>query len=772
MRLPILFLAAVLVPCAVLGWLGWRSLGEERALAERRQLAICQTAADAAAGNVRTFLAESVRTFAAAADGIAREAGPDAAGRFPAEIASRWPLAWSAAAVDVASLPAATDLTSLRESLVRTAATFGRERSSASLRFGAAPDLPPLQPSPAKSEAPVDATAAPEEPVDPAPARIAARAEPVEEVASAAPTAAAAVSRDFTESAALGATRNTEDAAPAPPPAGDASAAPALLNPANEEVPQSAARPATRLGREDSERSKDPPASVVRDRAEGLSLKALPSPATGSPDPAPAAAAAQKGKEERAGSPEELSLSEGSTQRAFDDRRALRGEDGAVERLTRSAEEEQSVRVRSVRPRHVPPDALAGHPLPSMYQEPYGTLHDAVAAEPSGVFSRPGDNGRLVTVFWHRSTADSRYVFLATPDPAALRARLADVLPSPDPGMLIAVLDHSGNPVAERRGADVPAGYSPASWLNPLTATEIGAALPLWETAVWLADPDGPAAAGRSSGRRLALTVCVALLAAAAGAWLLLQEHRRTALDARRKSDFVSNVSHELRTPLTSIRMFSDLLRTNPPPPAEKSTRYAGIIGDEAARLTRLIDSLLDFSRLETGRLPLRTETGDLREPVEEAAAHCRPHLTEAGLTLHLELPDAPVTARFDRDAVIRILTNLFSNAAKYGRPRDGSGNAPIVTVRVEPGAEAAVVSVSDGGPGIPKNQVRRVFRKFERGTDSLAAGIPGSGLGLTLARDLARAMAGDLTWRPASGDAPHAFILSLPAGSAGGAGS
>lgn len=252
------------------------------------------------------------------------------------------------------------------------------------------------------------------------------------------------------------------------------------------------------------------------------------------------------------------------------------------------------------------------------------------------------------------------------------------------------------------------------------------------------------------------------LLSLAGGGLALLRAARRERLDAIRKTDFVSNVSHELRTPLTSIRMFSELLAEDRIADPDRRRRALATIAAESERLSRLVDGVLDFSRLERNRRKYDLQRVDLAELVEEmrdAPAHCGFRMAHC---------DRGAAALADRDAVRQIVLNLLDNAAKYapGAPPEVSVRAGVprgAGVLRGAGNGAVSLSVADRGPGVPPRAAKKIFDRFYRVDDSTTRETGGSGLGLSIARRLARGMGGDLAYRPREGGG-SVFELTLPA--------
>ena len=295
-----------------------------------------------------------------------------------------------------------------------------------------------------------------------------------------------------------------------------------------------------------------------------------------------------------------------------------------------------------------------------------------------------------------------------------------------------------------------------ADWKHPFVAAEIGEALPHWEVAVYLLDP---ARAGRSASvfkLTLGLLVALLVLAIAVGSWLIVADLHRQLRLARQKTDFVGNVSHELKTPLTSIRMFTEMLAEDRVQDDAKRRHFLGIITAETARLTRLINNVLDFARLERGEKKYHFAPFDLAALVQETVESFRPHLATHGFTLRIQVPSAPLTFEGDRDAIAQVLVNLLSNAEKY------SGDHREIEVALESKADAIEVRVFDRGLGVPSGCEEKIFDQFYRAHDSLGSGIQGSGLGLTLARQIARSHGGEVIYQAREGGG-SCFALRLP---------
>jgi len=395
-----------------------------------------------------------------------------------------------------------------------------------------------------------------------------------------------------------------------------------------------------------------------------------------------------------------------------------------------------------------------------------------VRADSEGTIARFLQN-QLKLMLWHRPPADPELVFGAQLNLARLAEKLRSLVrvdDSLDRQILIALLDDNGNAVALSRPEFIPATpgvRSPAQpraagllpvpkWKHPLVATEIGEVLPHWEVAVYLLNPAQFNQSARTLRLTLGLIVVLLVLAIAAGSWLIVADLRRQLAVARQKTNFVSNVSHELKTPLTSIRMFSEMLADDRVLDPEKRRHFLHIITAETARLTRLINNVLDFARMERGGRSHHLSACDLTELVKETVAAYRPHLESVGFTLQCRPPESPLPVQADRDALAQVLLNLLSNAEKY------SGEQREIEVVVIRSGDAAEIRVLDRGPGVPAGCEEKIFEQFFRANDSLASGIQGSGIGLTLARQIARTHGGDIRYASRDGGG-SCFTLSVP---------
>jgi signal transduction histidine kinase len=237
----------------------------------------------------------------------------------------------------------------------------------------------------------------------------------------------------------------------------------------------------------------------------------------------------------------------------------------------------------------------------------------------------------------------------------------------------------------------------------------------------------------------------------------LQDQNEKLRESERRKSELVRIVSHELRTPLASILGFTSVLLNRDAEP-EEQRRYLEIIDREGRRLSNLLNDFLDAERLEEGHLLLDPELIDVSRVVAEQVRLFEGQSDKH--TLDMVLPPTPLNVHGDPNRLAQVVGNLLSNAIKYS-PEGG-------TVHVVAEQENGVVRVSvrDEGLGIPHDQQERVFVKFFRG-DASASGIPGTGLGLTIARSVVEAHGGSMNFESGSGEG-SVFWLELPTAAAG----
>ncbi len=273
-----------------------------------------------------------------------------------------------------------------------------------------------------------------------------------------------------------------------------------------------------------------------------------------------------------------------------------------------------------------------------------------------------------------------------------------------------------------------------------------------------LAPSEAETLAARAKTRRAYDFVFIILAAATVfgGVGLLLLSFRTERRANRLKSDFIANVSHELKTPLSLIRMFAELLATGRTKGGDTAREYAEIITRESERLSRLIDNVLDFARIEGGRAAYEFRMGDLAEVLSRGLDVYRYRLDREGMKLTVDIePDLP-PVRIDENAMTLVLLNLVDNAVKYA----AEGKALAVTLRRD--QDRVLLEVTDNGPGIHEDERERIFERFYRTRHVRGRPVRGSGIGLSLVRHIAEAHGGGVTVTSAVGKG-STFTVWLP---------
>jgi signal transduction histidine kinase len=236
---------------------------------------------------------------------------------------------------------------------------------------------------------------------------------------------------------------------------------------------------------------------------------------------------------------------------------------------------------------------------------------------------------------------------------------------------------------------------------------------------------------------------------------------RLTELD-QLKDEFISTVSHELRTPLTSIRSFSEILLDNPELGLTERNQFLEIVVKESERLTRLINDILDLSKIESGSMEWHLSRCDAREIIEDALAATSGLFQEKGIVVEADLAQRAPPVTVDRDRLMQVVINLLSNAAKFVQAETGR-----VKVRLTVRGDQLAIGVEDNGPGIPPQHRGAVFEKFRQLGGNMMTGKPkGSGLGLTICHQIVEHFGGHI-WVEAAKPRGAVFWFTLPVAAA-----
>jgi signal transduction histidine kinase len=286
-------------------------------------------------------------------------------------------------------------------------------------------------------------------------------------------------------------------------------------------------------------------------------------------------------------------------------------------------------------------------------------------------------------------------------------------------------------------------------------ALAIGPTMPGWQASFTLLDT---AILERPVRARVASYVWVAALGIGVFALIAVsvgQTVRRQLRLTRLKTDLVAAVSHELRTPLASMRLLVEALLRDDEPDRQKTREYLELIAVENARLSRLIDNFLTFSRLERSRLHLSITSTEPAQVVHAAVTAMRERL-HPGSDIAVEIEPGLPSIHADADALVTALLNLLDNACKY-TPQEKR-----ISVRATAEGRQVVFAVQDNGMGIPVSEQTRIFRRFYRIDRRLSRGTSGVGLGLAIVDEIARAHGGSVCVESDVGTG-STFSLRLP---------
>ena len=222
------------------------------------------------------------------------------------------------------------------------------------------------------------------------------------------------------------------------------------------------------------------------------------------------------------------------------------------------------------------------------------------------------------------------------------------------------------------------------------------------------------------------------------------------------KSDFVSAVSHEFRTPLTSLRQLTELLVSGRVTEPSRSARYHQVLKQQTERLYRMVETLLDFARIEHGTFSCRLQLLDVGELVRDSVADIGRKIEDRGYQVELSLDSSDHVIQADPDALTHVLWNLLDNAARY------SPDCKTIWVEVERQERHLAIRVRDRGLGVAPAEQSRIFSKFVRGSAAESTGRKGSGIGLALAHSIVMGHGGQLVLDSQPG-AGSTFSVLLP---------
>ena len=330
----------------------------------------------------------------------------------------------------------------------------------------------------------------------------------------------------------------------------------------------------------------------------------------------------------------------------------------------------------------------------------------------------------------------------------SLLSRLIVDLPQiSEQGTALVIMDGNGNFVHQSGRMIADKGAKPVKIIS------ISDLLPHWRIAVFIDDRGFGATKGFLYVSMLLLGIFI--VAIISGGVLLTRLTLSNMKDARQKTSFVSSVSHELKTPLTSIRMYAELLLSKRVTNEDKIQTYLSTIVNESGRLTRLINNVLDFGKLEQGSKKYQLENIDVDRFLKQIIQTHSIRIKSQNIEIKTLIEKGDYTIKTDKDALEQVTLNLLDNALKYA----GQGKFLLFVLKKE--IDFVILKICDDGPGIPKKHQDRIFEKFYRIDNSLTSQQPGSGLGLSIAKQIMNDLKGDLVFEPATPNG-SCFIIRI----------
>jgi signal transduction histidine kinase len=263
----------------------------------------------------------------------------------------------------------------------------------------------------------------------------------------------------------------------------------------------------------------------------------------------------------------------------------------------------------------------------------------------------------------------------------------------------------------------------------------------------------------RSDGRKTLTIMLIVLAVIVLMGLFAIHRSVQAIVDlSERRSQFVSSVTHELKTPLTNIRMYVEMLEQGIAANPEREQEYFRILDSEGVRLSRLINNVLELSKLEKNQRHINLQTGTFEEVLAETQTLMAEKLKQEGFTLTMT-PGRLRPFKYDREVMIQVLINLIENSMKFGK----SAPERQIGIRTVQEPDGVKIMVSDTGPGIPRHALKKIFNDFYRVDNSLTRTTRGTGIGLALVKKFVDLMGGTVT--AADNDGPGCTItIRLPA--------
>jgi signal transduction histidine kinase len=278
---------------------------------------------------------------------------------------------------------------------------------------------------------------------------------------------------------------------------------------------------------------------------------------------------------------------------------------------------------------------------------------------------------------------------------------------------------------------------------KPVKRILVSTLLPHWQIGIFVDDKGFGTTKGFFYISMILLAIFI--VAIISGGVLLTRLTLANMKDARQKTSFVSSVSHELKTPLTSIRMYAELLLSKRVKDEDKIQTYLFTIVNESSRLTRLINNILDFGKLEQGQKKYQIESVEIDKVLKQIIKTHGIRIKNQNLEIETLIEKGNYKVTTDKDAFEQVILNLLDNALKY------AGRGKFIKFVLKNRGASISLKICDDGPGISKEHQSKIFEKFYRIDNSLTSQQPGSGLGLSIAKQIIQNLNGNLSFEPAS---------------------
>ena len=291
---------------------------------------------------------------------------------------------------------------------------------------------------------------------------------------------------------------------------------------------------------------------------------------------------------------------------------------------------------------------------------------------------------------------------------------------------------------------------------TPPVNTSFPSNLPSWSLTLYPEDP-GLFVSLFRPGQSLFLYIFIAIVIILAfGLFFTIQTVNNELHLSKMKSYFISTVSHEFKSPLTSIRQMAEMLVHDRVPSSERQRKYYTSILKQSERLSHLINNILDFSKMEEGRRLFLFEKADIVPVVTDIVETFRQHNVDQGFLIDLLIPEPLPDVVFDREAMEQVIHNLLDNACKY------SGDSRKIEVHLSSKGNKIIISVIDHGIGIKKDDLDKIFGRFYRAGEELTQTVKGSGIGLTIVKQIVEAHHGEITVESSPGKGSK-FTINIP---------